>query len=309
MLRLQGIIPPLATPLNSQDELDVDGLDRLVEHVVQGGVHGLFLLGSCGEGPSLSYRLRRELIARVCERVAGRVPVLVGITDSSFSEAVALSDFAEDAGASAVVTSAPFYFGPSQTELSGYIARLHEEVSLPLVLYNMPGLTKTTFEPQTLSELLELPKLLAIKDSSGDLDYFATVAQLLAQQRPDMTILIGPEHLLASSMQRGGSGGVHGGANLFPQLFVMWYDAIVQGERELADQAETVITELQSIYQVGSGHSAVPKALKAGLKHLRICSDLPALPFERFNANNRARIADVLDSVADHLPQALRSLS
>ncbi len=73
MLRLQGIVPPVVTPLAAQDELDVDGVDRIVEHLVQGGVHGLFILGSCGEGPSLSYRLRRETIARVCERTNGRV--------------------------------------------------------------------------------------------------------------------------------------------------------------------------------------------------------------------------------------------
>ena len=309
MLRLQGIIPPVVTPLNAQDELDIDGVDRLIEHLVQGGVHAMFILGSCGEGPSLSYRLRREMIARVCERANGRVPVLVGITDSSFTESIALAEFAEDAGATAVVASAPYYFAPSQTELSGYVQRLHEEVPLPLILYNMPGLTKVTFELATLTELIELPKLLAIKDSSGDLDYFAGVAQLLSEQRPDMSLLIGPEHLLAASMQRGGAGGVHGGANLFPQLFVQWFEAIRDGELEIAMQLETVVNELQSIYQVGSGHSAVPKALKAGLKHLRICSDLPALPFERFNANHRARIADVLDSVTDHMPEAIRSLN
>jgi len=309
MLRLQGIIPPVVTPLAAQDELDIDGVDRVVEHIIQGGVHGLFILGSCGEGPSLSYRLRREMIARVCERTNGRVPVLVGITDSSFTESIALAELAEDAGAAAVVASAPFYFAPSQTELSGYVQRLHEEVPLPLILYNMPGLTKVTFELATLTELIELPKLLAIKDSSGDLDYYASVANLLNEHRPDMSLLIGPEHLLSASMQRGGAGGVHGGANLFPHLFVQWYEALRDGEFELAMQLETVVGELQAIYQVGSGHSAVPKALKAGLKHLRLCSDLPALPFERFNANHRARIADVLDSVADHLPITVRAVS
>ncbi len=307
MLRLQGIIPPLVTPLSAQDELDIDGVDRLVEHVIQGGVHGLFILGSCGEGPSLSYRLRREMIARVCERANERVPVLVGITDSAFTESVALADFAEDAGAAAVVASAPYYFAPSATELSGYVQRLHEEIPLPLVLYNMPGLTKVWFDVATLAELIELPKLIAIKDSGGELEYFASVAQLLRQHRPDMTLMIGPEHLLAESMQRGGSGGVHGGAVLFPQLFVMWYEALRSGDHEMAEEAAVVVRELQAIYQVGTGHSAVPKALKAGLKHLGICSDLPALPFERFNANHRARIADILDSVAEHLPQTIRS--
>jgi 4-hydroxy-tetrahydrodipicolinate synthase len=171
----------------------------------------------------------------------------------------------------------------------------------------MPGLTKVTFELQTLAELIELPKLLAIKDSSGDLDYYGSVAQLLAQHRPDMSLLMGPEHLLSASIARGGSGGVNGGANLFPQLFVQWYEALTEGESEAAKHLETIVGELQAIYQVGSGHSAVPKALKAGLKHFGICSDLPALPFDRFNANHRARIADVLDSVADHMPQAVRT--
>ena len=178
-----------------------------------------------------------------------------------------------------------------------------KNVPLPLVLYNMPGLTKVWFDVATLAELIELPKLIAIKDSGGDLDYFASVAQLLKQQRPDMTLLIGPEHLLAESMQRGGFGGVHGGAVLYPQLFVMWYEALLSGEHELVEQITAAVSELQAIYQVGSGHSAVPKALKVGLKHLGICDHLPAQPFERFNANHRARIADVMDSVTEHLPQ------
>ncbi len=100
---------------------------------------------------------------------------------------------------------------------------------------------------------------------------------------------------------------MHGGANLYPQLFVQWYEALRDNEVELASQLGAVVDELQAIYQVGSGHSAVPKALKAGLKHLGLCNELPALPFERFNANHRARIADILDSVADHLPQVVRA--
>ena len=104
---LRGVIPPLATPLSEHDVLDVDGVDRLVEHVLAGGVHGLFVLGTTGEGPSLSYKLRQELIERVCERVNGRVPVLVGITDSSLAEAVQMANLAADSGAQAVVAAPP----------------------------------------------------------------------------------------------------------------------------------------------------------------------------------------------------------
>src|ERR1700740_1981819 len=106
----RGIIPPLITPLVQRDELDVAGLEKLIEHVLSGGVHGLFILGTTGEAPSLSYRLRRELIDAVCRFVRGRVPVLVGITDTAFVESVSLACHAADAGAEALVVSTPYYF-------------------------------------------------------------------------------------------------------------------------------------------------------------------------------------------------------
>src|SRR5580658_2115572 len=96
---LRGIIPPIVTPLRARDELDVAGLERLVEHILAGGVHGLFVLGTTGEAPSLSYRLRRELIERTCRQVAGRVPVLVGITDTAFTESLQVAQWSVKSGA------------------------------------------------------------------------------------------------------------------------------------------------------------------------------------------------------------------
>ena len=105
---LRGIVPPLVTPLSGRDELDQPGLEKLVAHIVDGGVHGVFALGTTGEAPSLSYRVRRELIDRVITLVAGRVPVLVGITDTSFVESLALARHAAEAGAWGVVLATPF---------------------------------------------------------------------------------------------------------------------------------------------------------------------------------------------------------
>src|ERR1700722_3121264 len=107
---LRGIIPPVVTPLLGRDELDAAGLERLIEHMLAGGVHGLFLLGTTGEAPGLSYRLRREFIERACRQVAGRVPVLVGITDTAFVEALNLARFAAEAGAQALVLAPPFSY-------------------------------------------------------------------------------------------------------------------------------------------------------------------------------------------------------
>src|ERR1041385_1877343 len=102
-LPLTGIVPPMLTPLRARDELDIVGLERLIEHTLSGGVSGLFILGTTGEGPSLSYRLRRELIERTCRQVKRRVPVLVGITDTAFIESVSLARHCAETGADAVV--------------------------------------------------------------------------------------------------------------------------------------------------------------------------------------------------------------
>src|SRR4051812_39671698 len=114
---LTGIIPPLVTPLLDRDTLDVAGLERLIERVLSGGVSGLFLLGTTGEGASLSYRLRRELIERTSRQVKARVPILVNITDTAFVESVSLARHAADQGAHALVVAPPYYLPPGQPEL------------------------------------------------------------------------------------------------------------------------------------------------------------------------------------------------
>ena len=219
MEKLTGIVPPLVTPLRNIDELDTLGLSRLIEHVIEGGVRGLFILGTTGEAPSLSYHLRREMIKQTCQLAAGRVPVLVGITDTAFVESVTLAECAAAAGATAVVLTTPYYFPAGQTELISYVRHIVDRLPLPLVLYNMPSLTKVWFEHETLRRLATLPQIVGVKDSSGDLDYFRELIQLKSA-RPDFSIMIGPEALLPAAMSAGGDGAVAGGANICPRLFV-----------------------------------------------------------------------------------------
>src|SRR5258708_3767293 len=141
---LSGIIPPMVTPLRDQDALDVAALERIVEHLLAGGVSGLFLLGTTGEGPALSYSLRYELIDRTCDLVAGRVPVLVGVTDPALVEAQGLAEWAADAGADVIVAAPPYYFPMGQDDFVRWFTRLAEESPLPLFLYNIPPCTGIT---------------------------------------------------------------------------------------------------------------------------------------------------------------------
>lgn len=290
---LRGIIPPMITPLRSRDQLDVAGLERLIEHILAGGVEGLFILGTSGEAPSLSYRLRRELIDRVCRQVAGRVPVLVGITDTAMVEMLHIARYAADAGARALVLAAPYYFPPGQPELIEFIEHLLPEISLPLYLYNMPQMTKVRFEPETLLRLTQHAKIVGVKDSSGELAYFDHILEL-KRVRPDWSMLIGPESLLVETLRRGGDGGVTGGANVHPRLLVEIYEAAARGDAARAEELNRQLLKLGKIYSIGQHASSVIKGMKCALSLMGICDDYMAEPFHRFHDLERERVRAVL---------------
>jgi len=292
--KIHGIIPPMFTPLSGQDDLDVDGLGRLIEHMLAGGVHGLFILGTTGQALSLSNRLRRELIDCTCRLVHGRVPVLVGITDTSLVESVSLAQHAARSGADAVVTSAPPYYPIGQPELVDYIRNLAERLPLPLLLYNMPTHTKVKFGLETIQRVMELECIAGIKDSSGDMVYFNRLLALHSQ-RPDWSFLMGPEELLAQALYMGADGGVNGGANLCPRLYVEMYEAALANDRARVVKLQDSILQISGkLYGVGRHPSSLMKGIGCALSGLGICSDTLALPYRRFDTPERIQLQNAL---------------
>ena len=294
---IQGIIPPMVTPLVDRDTIDVAGLERLVERIVSAGVGGLFVLGTTGEAPSLSYRLRRELIDRTCEAVDRRVPVLVGVTDTSFVESINLAEEAADSGADAVVLSAPYYFPAGQEELLEYVEHIAGELPLPVFLYNMPSHTKVTFEPETIRRAIEIPNVVGLKDSSANMIYFHHVRRIVSR-RPDFSLLIGPEELLAEATAAGGHGGVSGGANLHPRLYVELCNAAARRDLDRVEQLHDQVMQIVStIYRVGRHGSSIIKGIKCALSVLGVCDDFMAEPFHRFRTEERLEIQSHLDDL------------
>jgi len=294
---LRGVVPPMVTPLLDNDTLDVAGLERLVEHVLDGHVHGLFLLGTTGEAPDLSYAVRHELVKRVCKQVKGRVPVLVGVTDTVFPESLKLAQTAEKAGAAAVVAAPPYYFAPGQPELVEYYTHLANHMPLPLFLYNMPSHTKVMIDPYTVRALSANANIVGLKDSSANIVYFNAVRHIL-REREDFSVLIGPEEALGEVVLMGAHGGVCGGANLFPQLFVDVYNAAVARDVETVRRLQgKVLSVSAALYGVGHHVSSFLKGVKCSLDLMGICSDFMAEPFSRFRSEERAIIRSRLISL------------
>jgi len=287
---MRGVITAMITPLRGRDELDYAGLERLIEHLIAGGVHGLFILGTTGEAPGLSYRLRAELIERSCKQVAERLPVIVGITDTAFVEAAELAAVARKFGAQAVVASAPYYFPASQVELLEYIEHLAAEVPLPLLLYNAPTNTGHTFEPSTVLRAAAIPNVIGLKDSGGNMTYFHSVVALL-KDRPEFTLLVGPEELLAEAVLLGAHGGMCGGSNFCPQLYVRLYEAATARDFEQVRVLHSKVMRISTtIYKVGRYESSYLKGVKCAVSLLGIASDFMAEPFRAFASPERARV-------------------
>ena len=285
-----GIIPPMVTPLEDWDTLDNQGIEKLINHILKGGVHGLFVLGTTGEAPSLSHQLRKEVIKRTLDQVGTKVPVLVGITDTSFIETINIAEFAAEAGASAVVLAPPYYFPAGQFELIEYIEHLEQRLPLPLFLYNMPSHTKMIFEPETVKKASELPGVIGLKDSSGNMVYFHQLQQLFRDQ-DDFKLFVGPEELLGETLVLGGHGGVCGGANLIPELYVSMYETSKAGDlKKMSELHERIMQVSSSIYSVGKYKSSYLKGLKCALSIMDLCNDFMAEPFHKFRETERGII-------------------
>ena len=279
-LPLGGIIPPLVTPLTPDGQLDVDALGRVIEHVLAGGVHAVFILGTTGEATSLPYDTRKQLIQHTTRIVNRRVPVAVGVTDTVMSHGVSLARSAADHGADAVVVSTPYYATPNQSELIAYVNAFIAGQPLPIVLYNIPPLTKTAFAPETVRHLARSPRVIGMKDSSGDLPYFESIRPVTA--RADFAFLIGNEPLIAAGVERGAIGSIPSGANLAPRLFVQLLEALTTRPANPARSAALFeqMKKLRAFYTQRPGAPGVIRNIKGALACLNICGPHVTPPYE-----------------------------
>jgi 4-hydroxy-tetrahydrodipicolinate synthase len=263
MLRLGGIDWPACA--------------QVLDHVIHGGVDAVFVLGTTGEGPSLSPEEKREIVQRTCEQAAGRCPVYVGVTDASLLESLRLTDFSRSVGAVATVIAPPPYFPANTEEQVAYFESFARDSSLPVVLYNIPQMTKTAISLEAFDALLDHPKIVGIKDSSGQMVYFRRL-QFHASRRPDLALLIGADELLAEAVLLGAHGGVTGGANLAPALFKQLYLAAVRHDLAAVTSLQKVVMGLSCQLYSREGGGRIIQGIKAGLAQAGLCGPWVAKP-------------------------------
>ena len=295
--KIYGVVPPISTPIDEHEHVDEKALRKLIDHCIDKGLHGIFVCGTNGECLGLTQAERNRAIKITLDQVAGRVPVLVGVTDTSLDESVKLAAHAAKCGAVAVVAAAPYYFAPSQQELIEYYTALADALPLPLFLYNMPSHVKVFLEPATVKTLAEHPNIVGLKDSSANMTYFQTLLYHLGD-REDFALYVGPEELTGESVVMGADGGVNGGANIFPELYVQMYYAACNRDVNTMRALQRKIMQIStSLYTVGKYGSSYLKGVKCSLSLMGICDDYMSYPYRRFRTEERARIRKALETL------------
>jgi 4-hydroxy-tetrahydrodipicolinate synthase len=225
------------------------------------------------------------------------VPVLVGISDTVLADSLALARFSAESGAAAVVAAPPYYFPAGQEPLQRWCRTLVAGLPLPLLLYNMPEMVKVVLEPELVRRLADFPEIVGLKDSGGDLETFAGYSKVVREVRPDWSLLIGPEQMLPQAHALGGHGGVCGGANVHPRLFVDLQAALERGDEARAAGHQQKVLALGRLYDVSTEPGRVIVGVKAAIAALGICGEASAAWFEQLDATQKSRIAEIVAEI------------
>ncbi|MEW2450847.1 dihydrodipicolinate synthase family protein [Streptomyces parvulus] len=248
---LRGVIPPVITPLTPAGDVDTGSVRRLAEHLVGAGVHGLFLLGSSGEAAYLTDAQRLTAIEAAVDAVAGRVPVLAGVIDTTTARVLDRAADAVRAGADALVATAPFYTRTHPVEVAGHFRRIHEGAGLPLFAYDIPVAVHTKLPRDVVLELAADGTLAGLKDSSGDEGSLRRLLVDLRARTPDFSVLTGSELTVDGALLAGADGVVPGLGNVDAHGYVRLYEAARAGDWAAARAEQDRLAALFALTDAG----------------------------------------------------------
>lgn len=259
-----GVITPVVTMLDENKKLDLNGVEALIEHLISGGVNGMLIMGSIGEFFALSQDEKEAYVDFVIEKVAGRVPVLVGTGGTVLEDVIKFSQYAEKAGADAVLLVSPYYFKLDDESLYRYFASVAEAVDLPVILYNFPDCTVHDLSPELIKRLaMDYKHIVGVKDTVDNISHTRSIIQAVKPVRPDFCVLSGYDEYFLGNLMAGGDGIIGGLSNLYPAFFSDMYASYQKGDFEALKEAQLKVNGMMKIYEQTKPFVA---AIKMGVK-------------------------------------------
>ena len=273
----KGIVVPIATPLTPERHLDESALLRLINHVIDGQVDGIFVLGTTGEAASLSFETKCRIIEQSTKAVQDRVRLYVGISDTCVAEVVRLEGFCSNLGIKTVVVHPPYFYSLEYHELHAYFQQILDSATCDVMLYNMPALTKIDIPLELVEKLSTHPKVVGLKESSKDMDRLTRLISIFSK-RTDFAVFVGVSAYALKALRLGSAGCVPSIANLSPSLCTQLYHAHISGDTSRADELDNRLQKINDILQPNRNTNTGLAKLKAGLEILGLCSRHTAPP-------------------------------
>ena len=285
----KGIIPAVITPLTSDGRFNEKAMRKLLNYLIDGGVHGLFVVGTTGEFYGLTPEEKREIYMVAMDEARGRVPVYVGTNGITTRETVMLTRIAEECGVDAVSVLTPLFVSPSQEQLVSHYKTIAENTSLPVILYNNPPKTSVALAPATVAKLAEVWNIVGIKDSSGDMTVTAEYIRL-TRHMDDFSVLMGRDTLIYGALCYGATGSIASCANVAPRVCVDIYEKFMAGDLKGSLEAQFTIAPLRIAFSLGT----FPAVIKESLNLLGIEAGPCMEPAGPMTDDERAKLTKVL---------------
>jgi 4-hydroxy-tetrahydrodipicolinate synthase len=282
----QGSMPALVTPFQN-GELDLGTLKKLVEWHIGEGSHGLVPVGTTGESPTLSHEEHETVVAEVVKAAAGRIPVIAGAGSNNTLEAIRFVQYAAKIGADAALVVTPYYNKPTQRGLIAHYTALHDCAEIPIIIYNIPGRSVIDMTPETMGELARLPRIVGVKDATGDLARVCWTRQTCGA---DFIQLSGEDATAHGFNAQGGVGCISVTANVAPKLLSQMQEACLAGEYGRALSIQDRLMPLHKAIFMEPGLVGA----KYAMSRLGLCSDEVRLPLTALTDGTRKAIDDAL---------------
>ncbi len=286
-LEIKGIIPAMVTPMDQQGKINERALRKLTNYLVEGGVHGLFPVGSQGEFYALTPEEKKRVIEIVVDETRGRVPVYAGTGAITTQETIALTKMAESAGAQAVSVLTPFFINPSEQELLEHYTAVARSTSLPVLLYNNPGRTACKITASLAEKAAKVDNIVGIKDSSGDM---TLTAEFIRRTPEGFAVLAGRDTLIYGTLCYGGKGSITATANVAPKLVSEIYDAFVAGDLKRSLKAQYKLAPLRLAFDLGT----FPVVIKEALNMIGIEAGIARAPVGGMSEDTKEELRQVL---------------
>ena len=285
-----GIIPAMVTPVTSEGKINVEALRKLTNHLIEGGVHGLFPVGTQGEFYALTPEEKKKVMEVVVEETKGRVPVYAGTGAVTTREAVSLTKMAEAIGVNAVSVITPYFIRPSEGELFEHYTLIAKSTRLPVLLYNNPARTGVNLTAEFVARTSEVENIVGIKDSSGDL---TLTAEYIRRTDEKFSVLAGRDTLIYGTLCYGGKGAIAATANVAPKVIVEIYEAFQAGDWKRSLEAQFRLAPLRLAFDLGT----FPVVIKEALNLIGIDAGVGIPPVGGISPKAKKELKEVLKNM------------